>query len=586
MYKRAKQWLDDRTGWKAIARRIKNRPVDPRGRLSRAIGFALAATLAVEFATGLLVSLVYSPSTATAWGSVYYLTNHVDLGWLVRGVHRFGAYASVVLGVLWLGRLIFAGQFRAPRELTWVLAVATFGLILALGVSGNILPWDQRGYWAAVVETTIAGGLPGVGPTLRRLVVGGTELGTLTLTRIHALHVVVLPGLLLGVGFVRSRLARRIEERADVLPPNVEPYWPGAAFVELALAGASLAIVLACAIAWHGYPLDAPADASSEDYPARPEWYFLPLYQLLRKFEGREIIATVVLPNAIVLGFLALPLVDRLLPRRLSRIAAGSFFVTVAACSGFLTYEAFAKDAHSESYRVARDKADALARRAEVLGDRDGVPPAGSGYLLKLDPSTRGAELFARKCQGCHNYDGAKLEGQWAPAMARYGSRAWIRGLLEKPDSHDYFGKAPQCGGMTEWKETSELDAAQLDAVANYVALMARTPADMTPGEWLDVPAHKEHPGRALYQKECAECHTFGDPALLPKKLQPAPDMFAWGSDRWTRRMIQQPGHRSLYAYLEGEQKMPAFGPQLTGDDLEMVLRYIKDGPEASAVGR
>ena len=586
MFNRAKQWLDDRTGWKATARRIKNRPVDPRGRLGHAIGFALAATLAVEFATGVLVSLVYSPSTSSAWGSVHYLTHHVDLGWLIRGVHRFGSYAAVILGGLWLGRLVFAGQFRAPRELTWVLALAAVGLTLALGVTGNILPWDQRGYWAAVVETTIAGGLPGVGPTLRRLVVGGTELGTLTLTRLHALHVVILPGLLLGVGFLRARLSRRIEERAEVLPRHVEPYWPGAAFFDLAVAGLSLAIVVGCAVAQHGYPLDAPADASSDDYPARPEWYFLPLYQLLRKFEGREIIATVILPNAVVLGFLALPLADRLLPRRLSRIAAGAFFVTVAACSGLLTYQAMAKDAHSEAFRAARDKADALARRAQVLADRDGVPPAGSGYILRLDASTRGAELFARKCQGCHNYDGAKVEGQWAPAMAHYGSRAWIRGLLEKPDSHDYFGKAPQCGGMTEWKENSQLDAAQLDAVADYVALMARTPADMTPGEWLDVPAHKGHPGRPLYQKECAECHTFGDPALRDKKLQPAPDMFAWGSDRWTRRMIAQPGHPSLYGYLEEEQKMPAFGPQLTPDDLEMVLRYIKGGPEPTAAAR
>jgi len=156
--------------------------------------------------------------------------------------------------------------------------------------------------------------------------------------------------------------------------------------------------------------------------------------------------------------------------------------------------------------------------------------------------------------------------------------------LLEKPDSPDYYGKAQQCGGMTEWKESSTLDAKQLDAVADYVTLMAKTPLDMTPGEWLDEPAIKGHPGRAPYQAECAQCHTFGDPSVREKKLQPAPDMFAWGSDRWTSKMIRQPSHPSLYGYLEDEQKMPAYGSQLTESDLSMVVRYLKDGPDSGKV--
>jgi len=576
LFNRAQNWLDDRTGWKATARRLKNRPVAGRGRIAGSLGFALAATLAVEFVTGVLISLVYSPSTASAWGSVYYLNNSVDLGWLIRGVHRFGSYAAVVLGGLWLARLVFTGLYHRPREFTWWLAVAVVGLILVLGVTGNILPWDQRGYWAAVVETTIAGGLPIIGGTLRRLVVGGTEFGNATLTRIHALHVVVLPGLLIALGWLRLRLLRRIDERPEMIDHHLEPFWPRAAFINLAVASVVLAIVLGITFVRHGYSLDAPADPSSDDYPARPEWYFLPLYQLLRVFQGREIIATVVLPTVVVVGLLALPLLDRLISRRLTRIAASTFFVTLAACSGYLTYQALAKDAHSEAFQAARAKADKFADRAILLATLDGVPPEGSAYLLKLDPMTRGTELFSKKCQSCHNFDGPKGEGQWAPAMAHYGSRTWIRGLLEKPDSHDYFGLAPQCNGMTEWKESSQLDARQLDTVADYVATFAQTPADMTPGEWLDEPANKNHPGRALYQAECAGCHTFGDPATRDKKLQPAPDMFAWGSERWTGRLIKQPSHASLYGYLEEEQKMPAFGTQLTEPDLATLVRYLR----------
>ena len=585
MFNRWQIWVDERTGWKAKARRWKNRPVPTHGRIWQALGFALVATLAVEFLTGILISLTYSPSTASAWGSVYYLSNHISAGWLIRGIHRFGSYAAVVLGGLWLARLVFAGWYRRPRELTWWLAVAVVGLILILGVTGNILPWDQRGYWAAVVETTITGGLPVVGSTLRRLIVGGSAFGNATLTRIHALHVIILPGLLVALGWVRLRLIQRIEDRTDMTGWSLEPFWPRAAFINLAVAVAVLVLVFGFTVANQGYSLDAPADAASDDYPARPEWYFLPLYQLLRNFQGREVIATVILPTVTVAGLLALPLLDWILSRRLTRIAASTFFVTLAACSTYLTYQAMAKDAHSASFRAARHKADDLADRATLLADRDGIPPEGSGYLLKLDPMTRGVDLFVQKCVGCHNYEGPKGEGQWAPAMAHYGSRAWIRGLLEKPDSHDYFGLAPDCGGMTEWKESSRLKADELDAVADYVALFARTPVDMTPGEWLASPANQNHPGRKPYNHECAECHTFGDPADLDRKLQPAPDMFAWGSDRWTTRMIRQPGHASLYGYLEEYQKMPAFASQLTESDLAVLVRYLKgeatDSPTA-----
>ena len=584
MLKRCQLWVDERTGWKATARRWQNRPVPTRGRIWNALGFALVATLLIEFVTGALISLIYSPSTASAWGSVYYLSEHVAAGWLIRGIHRFGSYALVILGVLWLARLVFAGLYHRPREFTWWLAVAIVGIIMILGVTGNILPWDQRGYWAAVVETTITGGLPVIGSFLRRLVVGGAAFGNSTLTRIHAIHVVILPVLLLILGWVRLRLVQRIEDRTDMTGWSLESYWPRPAFINLAMAMGVYALVVGFAVGSHGYSLDAPADPASDDYPARPEWYFLPLYQLLRNFQGREVIATVILPTLTVAGLLALPLLDRLLSKRLTQIAAGTFFVTLAGCSTYLTYQAMAKDAHSPTFQSARARADDLAERAIFLADRDGVPPEGSGYLLKLDPLTRGADLFAGKCASCHNFAGTKGEGQWAPALARYGSRAWIAGLLENPDSHAYFGLTPNCGGMTEWKESSQLDAGELVAVADYVALFAQTPPDMTPGEWLALPEHQDHPGRKPYANECAECHSFGDPADLDSKIQPAPDLFAWGSDRWTARMIRQPSHLMLYGYLEEDQAMPAFATQLTAPDLDVLIRYIRDEPARDPV--
>ncbi len=564
------QWIDERTGLVAAARALLDRPVPGGARWRHSLGFALVATLAVEFATGVLLMLAYSPSTATAWGSVHYITYGMDLGWFLRGVHRHASYASVILGGLWLLRLVLGGVYRAPREVQWWLGLAAVLLILVLGVTGNILPWDQRGYWAAVVETTIAGGTPVVGQAVKRLIVGGPDFGHQTLTRIYALHALVLPFLLVVIGWAHARLFARNGFHGREGAGATEPFWPGQAFRHLAAALAAFGVVAALSIARHGYSLDAPADPASDDYPARPEWYFLALYQLLKVFQGREFIATQVIPGAVVTGLFLLPLLDRFLPRKFAQIVACTLILTVFGCAGFLTYQALAKDARSESFRVARTKADVVAGRAHVLAGLDGVPPGGSGYLMMLDPLSRGGDLFGKKCEGCHNLGGEKRGEQWAPNLGHYGSHGWIRGLLDKPGSPDYFGKAPMCGGMAEWKEGSELSDKELDDVAAYVASFALVEADATPAAWADDPKVKAHPGRPLFEKECAECHSLRGVAA-----KRGPDLFAYGSNRWVARMIREPGAAHLYGYLKEEQKMPAFGGQLTDSDVSMLVRYL-----------
>ncbi len=572
------RWLDERTGLVGGARRVLDSPVVGGPRWWNSLGFAFLATLVVEGVTGILLSLTYSPSAASAWGSVYYISRGMAGGWLVRGIHRFGSSAAVVLGGLWLLRLVLGGLYRAPREIRWWLAVASFFLILGLGVTGNVLPWDQRGFWAAIVETTIAGGVPVIGPVAKRLAVGGPELGTQTLTRFHALHVVILPGLLLGVGWAYSRALGRRPSGDPGLIPNSEgpPLWPAQAVYHAGLAALSLALILALAVANHGYSLDAPADPSADDYPARPEWYFLALNQLLKIFQGREYLATLVLPGVAVSALLAFPFLDRALPRKLALGLASGFTIAVGLGIAGLTALALYKDGHSEPFRVARARANAAATRAVSLADLDGVPPDGAAYLLQRDPLQRGSTLFEQKCAGCHNMGGEKRPEQWAPDLAEYGTLAWTRGLLDDPGSARYFGKAPMCGGMAEWKETSQLKGPELDAVARFVAGFASIPPEVTPGEWLERPEVRDHPGRKPYQAECSGCHTMGDPKQRPKMLQPAPDLFAWASDRWTARMIREPAHASAYGYLEEEQKMPAFRDQLTEADLLTLIRYLR----------
>jgi ubiquinol-cytochrome c reductase cytochrome b subunit len=206
-----------------------------------------------------------------------------------------------------------------------------------------------------------------------------------------------------------------------------------------------------------------------------------------------------------------------------------------------------------------------------------GIPPDGSAYILRRDPLTHGRAVLERRCLGCH-VDGGKGSGtQTASDLAGFGSRAWIRGLLENPQALPYFGKVPQCDGMAQWKESSKLKGSQLDDVAEFVASFARIPADMTPAEWLKSPEVSGHPGLKHFRPggECGECHILA--GLNKGGLREAPDLFAWGSPQWVARMIRKPNAADRYGFLEEEQKMPAFGSdQLTPNDLEMVTRYLQ----------
>ncbi len=576
MLKTLTHWLDDRTGLFRLTHRVLERPVPGGPRWAHALGFALAATIVIDLVTGLLLMTTYSPSSSTAWGSVYYITYQMDLGWFVRGLHRYASFGAVILGGLFLLRLVLAGAYRAPREVHWWLAVGTFLLILGAGVSGNILPWDQRGYWAAMVETSIAGSTPVIGPALKKVVIGGSSFGNQTVTRIYAAHVAVLPGLLIVCGWAYAVLFGKHGYHGPTESEKTEPYWPRQAFYDFGFSVTMLGILSALTVFNHGYSLDAPADPASDDYPARPEWYFLPLNLMLHVFEGREYIATQVIPGVAVFGLFLLPLLDKLLPKRLGYAAASSFLVTLALASVVLIGVALYRDHKSESFHKARAKADVAAARAVTLAGRDGIPPGGSSYLLGLDPLHRGSEVFGKKCLGCHALGDLKPDEPSAPDLKEYGSYPWVRGLLEKPDSPSYFGKTPQCAGMQGWKETSKLSKEELDHVASFVASFATISDDLTPGNWLADPKVKAHPGWEPYKRECAECHTLGDPAK--GKMEPAPDLFGWGSDRWTARMIRTPGSKTHYGFLEAEneQKMPAFGGQLTESDINTVVRYLK----------
>ncbi len=458
-------WLDDRTGLGTWLRRSRERTVPGGAGWRYVSGPMLTAVFLVQAFTGLMLMTSYSPSSSSAWGSVFYINNEMWLGWFIRGVHHYAAQAMVALLAFHLLQVLWAAAYRRPREFTWWFGLALLIVTVGFGHTGYQLPWDQKGYWATKVVTNIVGGVPVIGPYAQKLLVGGTEYGNQTLTRFFALHVAVLPSLFVAFLVAHVALARR----QGLTPPagidanaTSTTYWPYQSFRNMVAIAAVIGVIVTIVLVQGGAHLDAPADPSSADYPARPEWYFLSLYQMLKYFPGnREVIGTFVIPSTLLTILFLLPFLDRVMARRQAHQLACGFVFGVVGGAGFLTAQALLGRLPQRPVPRGEEEGRRRSRARARRWPRCPTPasrPDGAAYLLRRDPLTQGKAVLERRCLGCHVLDGKGTGEQSAPDLANYGTRAWLRGLLENPQSPTYFGKVPGCDGMTEWKKNSKLD--------------------------------------------------------------------------------------------------------------------------------
>ncbi len=191
-------WLDDRVGWRSVWNTVFVRKV-PKVNWLYTLGSATLFVAMLQGITGILLTIYYVPSPDQAYDSVLYITTQVPAGWLIRGVHHWGASLLVVLSVLHMVRVIYYGAYKYPREITWLTGVGLLIVVIGFGFTGYLLPWDQKAFWATTVGTRIAEVTPLVGDTLLRIMRGGQELTAVTLTRFFGVHVWVLPVLLIAL---------------------------------------------------------------------------------------------------------------------------------------------------------------------------------------------------------------------------------------------------------------------------------------------------------------------------------------------------------------------------------------------------
>jgi quinol-cytochrome oxidoreductase complex cytochrome b subunit len=201
-------WIEDRAGWRAVWQAIFKRKI-PHVNWLYALGSATLFVAVNQIVTGILLTLYYVPTPDHAYDSVQYITNEVTAGWLIRGLHHWGASAMVILVGLHMLRVVLHGAYKYPREVTWMTGVVLLLVTIGFGFTGYLLPWDQKSYWATTVGTSIVGSAPLIGDSLLRIMRGGPELSAVTLARFFGVHVWVLPATLLTLMFTHLYLVIR-----------------------------------------------------------------------------------------------------------------------------------------------------------------------------------------------------------------------------------------------------------------------------------------------------------------------------------------------------------------------------------------
>ena len=196
MQSKITNWLDERTSWRQVRDAIFLRKV-PKVNWLFTLGSASLFVAINQAITGILLTIYYVPTPDHAYDSVQYITTQVPLGWLIRGLHHWGASLMIIVVVLHMLRVIFLGAYKFPREVTWFTGVALLLIVIGFGFTGYLLPWDQKAFWATTVGTRIAGTPPLIGDYLLRIIRGGNEISAVTLVRFFGTHVWVLPSLLL-----------------------------------------------------------------------------------------------------------------------------------------------------------------------------------------------------------------------------------------------------------------------------------------------------------------------------------------------------------------------------------------------------
>ncbi|MGE5247695.1 MAG: cytochrome b, partial [Verrucomicrobiota bacterium] len=270
-------WIEERIPIGALLRRALEEEIPGGSRYAYALGSATLFVFVLQAVTGIWQLFYYVPSVDHAYDSLNYLRTEVPFGWLIHNLHYWGANAMIVLIGLHIARVFVFGAYKNPREITWLAGVVLLLVTAGIVFTGAPLPWDEPGYWAAEVGTSIAGTVPVVGNAVKRLLRGGDVMGPLALSRMFVLHVAILPGTLAAfilVHLVAFRMFGSVGPWDEAKRKRTGAFWPDQMCKDAVVAGFLLVLLIALCV-YAPPPVAGPADPLDTSFVPKPEWNFL-----------------------------------------------------------------------------------------------------------------------------------------------------------------------------------------------------------------------------------------------------------------------------------------------------------------------
>jgi len=321
------EWFDHRLQLAAPIREAAEHPV-PRNTASwfYVFGSAALTVFILQLVTGILLALIYVPSAGEAWSSLQALNHQVALGWFIRAVHGWGSNFMVAIVLIHMVQVFLFGAHKFPRELTWVIGVFLLLMTLGMAFSGQVLRFDQDAYWGLGIGASIASRVPVLGPMVVKLMLGGPIIAGATLSRFFALHVFVIPGMLIAfvslhvlmvlkLGINEWPMPGRVVKRAtyeseyhEMTRRGGAPFVPYAVWKDLFFAGFIILAIAACALCFGPFGPTGQPDPTIIQTAPKPDYFFLWLYALLSLLPpSMETPSLLIGPVVAILALILLP---------------------------------------------------------------------------------------------------------------------------------------------------------------------------------------------------------------------------------------------------------------------------------------
>ncbi|MEJ2696261.1 MAG: c-type cytochrome [Candidatus Sulfobium sp.] len=559
------KWFTDRWPFYQLRDLLLKEDIPGGSSFAYTIGSSILMIFALQVASGILQLFYYVPTTDHAYNSVSYLRTQVPFGWLVHNMHYWGASAMVFLVALHMVRVYTWGAYK-KTPLTWFIGIALLLTTMALSFTGAPLIWDQKGYYAGEVGTSIAGEVPIIGNLLEIIMRGGQTMTQLTLSRFFAFHVgvfVPILALLIGMHIASFRTSGVAGPWDREKQKKTGPFWPDQAFKDLTVATVVLLALIALSV-YFPVPYAGMADTINTTYVPKPEWNFLFIYQALKYFKGPlEPVGAAGVPAVFVLLLIIVPLIDRN-PKRnpFHRPFAMACLVLYAGLIVTLSIIGYLSPGLAQP-------ATGKKKEAKKTEEKKAAP--------RMSPEAkRGEKVFQKSgCRGCHKVHGkGGSVGPELTAEALKGkSRKWLMDQITSSSSH--FPSMGPNTGMTEFTSMGKKD---LHDLVSYLMSIAEGEAPAPEASPAPSEAGRKSPGikkgeQIFQSKGCTGCHkVFGKGGSVGPELSGG--TLKGKSRQWIEDQIRNP--KSHFP----NSVMPSFSG-MSKEDIDDLVSYLM-----SMVGR